>query len=191
MHRLIAGFAGALRTHPLPAAQTAAELLEALEGQRADGADSGFVPRHLDAALAAAEAHPLTALLAPIARRVPWVEVSGHDMPAGFKGRYSYCDIVGPAAPIRAAEICFGAYLQFPETWYPLHWHAAEELYLPVSGTALWTRDGVWDEAARPGTLIRHAPYERHATRTGPQPLLALWAWTGDLSFDSYGIDEI
>ena len=121
---------------------------------------------------------------------MPWVEVSTHDMPAGFKGRYSFCELVRPEAPVRAPDVCFGAYLQFPDTWYPLHWHAAEELYFPLSGTALWTRDGVRDRAEPPGTLIRHGPHERHATRTGAEPLLALWAWTGDLDFASYGIED-
>lgn len=190
MHRLIAGFAAALRTHSLPAARTAAGRLEALAGQRAAGEAGGFVPRHLDTALAAAGAHPLAALFAEIAHRVPWVEVSGRDMPAGFRGRYSYCDIAGPEGAIHAPDICFGAYLQFPDTWYPPHWHAAEELYLPLSGTALWTRDGVRDAAAPPGALIRHAPFERHATRTGAEPLLALWAWIGDLDFGTYEIEE-
>jgi hypothetical protein len=112
-------------------------------------------------------------------------------MPASFAGRYSYCDIVGPEASIHAPDIGFGAYLQFPDTWYPLHWHAAEELYLPLSGTAKWTRDGVADRPARAGTLIRHASYERHATRTLSEPLLALWVWLGDLDFNSYGIEGV
>jgi hypothetical protein len=42
-----------------------------------------------------------------------------------------------------------------------------------------------------PGTLIRHASNERHAARTGAQPLLALWVWLGDLNFDSYGIEGV
>ncbi len=189
MHRLIAAFADELRRHSLPAALTAAGRLDALSGLRAEGAPGGGAPPHLDTALVAPGAHPLAALLATVARRVPWLEVSGRDMPAGFRGRYSYCDIVGPEAPIRAPDVCFGAYLQFPDTWYPFHWHAAEELYLPVSGTARWSRDGISDRPEPPGTLIRHGSRERHATRTGAEPLLALWVWIGDLDFASYGID--
>ena len=102
-----------------------------------------------------------------------------------------------PPAPLRpgcrfpSAEVAFGAYLQFPDTWYPRHWHAAEELYFILSGTALWTRDGVSAEPAPPGTLIRHASFERHATRTLAEPLLAFWVWLGDLDFESYGIEEV
>lgn len=189
MHRLIAAYAAELRTRPLPAAQTAAALLEPLADQRAEGESSSYAPPHLEVTLGAQDTHPLTALFAEIAHQVPWVKDSGFPMPPVIRGRYCYCDIVGPQGPIRADDICFGAYLQFPDAWYPFHWHAAEELYFPISGTALWSRDGVSDRPEPPGTLIRHASMERHATRTVAQPLLALWAWIGDLDAATYGID--
>ena len=192
MHNLITAFAAELRTHDLPAAHTAATLLGRLTDTQGAGQTGGFVPRYLDEALAAPNTHPLATHFAAIAPRVSWVEVSKRLMPASFAGRYSYCEIVGhDPTSIQASDIRFGAYLQFPNTWYPLHWHAAEELYLSLSGTAEWTRDGVADHPAPPGTLIRHASNERHATRTGPEPLLALWVWIGDLDFHSYGIDGV
>jgi hypothetical protein len=189
VHRLIAAYAAELRSRPHPSAQAAAALLEALADQRAEGAGGGYVPPHLEVTLAAREAHPLTALFAEIAHQVPWVKDSGFPMPPAIRGRYCYCDIVGPEAPVRADDICFGAYLQFPDSWYPFHWHAAEELYFPLSGTAQWSRDGVRDQPEPPGTLIRHASLERHATRTGPEPMLAFWIWLGDLDGSTYGID--
>jgi hypothetical protein len=191
MHRLVVGFAAELRRHSLPAAETAARLLDAAAIRPVADSFGGLVPRHLDVALTAANRHPLTELVIAVAHRVPWVEVIGREMPASFAGRYGYCVIVGPGAPIEADDIAFGAYVQFPNTWYPRHWHAADELYLPLSGTALWSRDGISDAPELPGTLIHHTPFERHATRTIDEPLLALWSWTGDLTFDSYGIEEI
>ena len=82
---------------------------------------------------------------------------------------------------IAADDFRFGVYFQNPGTWYPLHHHAAEELYLILSGTAEWTRDGIDGQPEPPGTLIHHAPHERHATRTLGEPLLALWVWLGDI----------
>ena len=131
----------------------------------------------------------MTDAFAPYVPSAPWTYGTGKEMPACFVGRYGYCEIVGPGCPIPSEVIAFGAYLQFPDTWYPRHSHAAEELYFVLSGTALWSRDGVDDVAAPPGTLIRHASFERHATRTGPEPLLAFWIWMGDLDFASYEID--
>ena len=116
MHQLITAFSAELRAHALPAAQTAATLLERLTDTKGAGQTAGFTPRYLDQALAAAQAHPLTAHFAAIAHRAPWVEVSGRVMPASFAGRYSYCNIVGPGTSIPASDICFGAYLQFPDT---------------------------------------------------------------------------
>ncbi len=187
MQALIAAFAAELRRHPHPSATTAAALLDRLPDTVPP--PEAPMPEHLAGALAAPGAHPLTARLAAIAGRLPWLRVTGRDMPAGFAGRHAYCDITGPGALIEAPDIGFGAYLQYPETFYPRHWHAAEELYLILGGTALWTRDGVTEVPAPPGTLIRHAPFERHATRTRAEPLLALWVWMGDLDFASYGID--
>ena len=192
MHQLITAFAAELRTHALPAAKTAATLLGNLTRTEGAGQTGGFTPRYLDEALAAAQTHPLTAQFAAIAPRVSWVEVGKRPMPASFAGRYSYCEIVGQdPTSIQAPDIRFGAYLQFPDTWYPLHWHAAEELYFPLSGAAEWTRDEVADHPALPGTLIRHASNERHATRTRSEPLLALWVWIGDLDFNSYRIEGV
>lgn len=187
MRALIAAFAAELRRHPLPAAWTAALLLDCLP----DPGASRTVPTppHLADTLAAPGAHPLVARLGAVAAHVPWVQVTGRAMPASIAGRHAYCDLAGPGALIEAPDIGFGAYLQFPGTFYPRHWHAAEELYFILSGTAHWTRDEASDAPAPPGTLIRHAPFERHATRTGAEPLLALWVWLGDLDFASYGIE--
>ncbi len=109
-------------------------------------------------------------------------------MPEGFRGRYSLTEITGPDGTIPAAGFRFGTYLQYPGTWYPIHHHAAEELYFILSGTAEWTRDGIDGQPEPPGTLFRHASHERHATRTLGEPLLALWVWLGDIDSGSYRV---
>ena len=64
-----------------------------------------------------------------------------------------------------------------PATHYPRHRHEAEEIYLPLSGTAAWQQgDARWRDRP-PGTLIHHAGNEPHAMRTGAGPLLALYLW--------------
>ena len=64
-----------------------------------------------------------------------------------------------------------------PATLYPHHRHEAEEIYVPLSGTAAWQRgDAIWREHP-PGTLIHHLSEEPHAMRTGEEPLLALYLW--------------
>jgi hypothetical protein len=62
-------------------------------------------------------------------------------------------------------------------THYPRHRHEAEEVYIPLAGTALWQQgDGHWRER-QPGTVIHHSSDEPHAMRTGARVLLALYLW--------------
>ena len=78
---------------------------------------------------------------------------------------------------IGAAQISCGVLVLGPNTFYPPHRHEAEEIYLPLAGTAEWLKgDGVWRHR-RPGTLIHHSNEETHAMRTGEQPLLAMYLW--------------
>ena len=191
MQDFMAAAAAALRARDLPAARHAGDLLAAA-AQRADACPEqpGFTPPYLERALEAPGADPLTRLLAPLAPALPWADTSANmTMPEGFRGRYTVTKIIGPDGMIPAADFRFGTYLQYPDTWYPLHHHAAEELYLILSGTAEWTRDGVDGQPEPPGTLIRHAPHERHATRTLGEPLLALWVWLGDIDIGSYRVE--
>ena len=190
MQAFLLAVAAALATRDLPAARQAADLIAGAASRVPPPDQPGHVPPHLGQALAAPGADPLTRLLAPLAPALPWSETSADMiMPEGFRGRYSVVEITGPDGMIPAADFCFGTYLQYPDTWYPFHHHAAEELYFILSGTATWSRDGVDGQPEPPGTLLRHAPHERHATRTLGEPLLALWVWLGDIDAASYRVE--
>ena len=191
MQDLLLAVAATLRARDLPAARHAGDLLAAA-AQRADASPEqpGFTPPFLERALEAPGADPLTRLLAPLAPALPWSDTSANmTMPEGFRGRYSAAEIIGPDGTIPAADFRFGTFLQYSDTWYPIHHHAAEELYFILSGTAEWTRDGIDGQPEPPGTLFRHAPHERHATRTLGEPLLALWVWLGDIDSGSYRVE--
>ena len=137
-------------------------------------------------ALATPDCHRAARKLEALADKLAWAVVPG-DMPSSFTGTYCFVTIVGPEGMIADQRFKFGVYLQMPETFYPAHRHAAEELYFPLSGTALWQKDDAEFEPVASGTLIHHAPYQSHAMRTHDLPLLALWSWTGNLSFQTYG----
>jgi dimethylpropiothetin dethiomethylase len=178
-------------THDLDTAHIIADRLTAIADREATiSPGTGAHLAHLAETLAAAKAHPLAALLAPRAQDLNWSGGSEFKMPSSFQGRFAYCEIAGPNGMIRAEGFRFGAYLQFPDTWYPIHSHAAEELYFILSGTAEWTRDGINGQPEPPGTLIRHTSHEGHATRTLTEPLLALWAWHGDIDLGSYQVEN-
>jgi len=142
----------------------------------------------LSDALANLTSGALAPLLKACAPRLAWT-VGNFRMPASFAGRSAYVEIVGPEGLAHRHDLRFGLYLQTPESLYPPHNHAAEELYYVLSGIARWQKADGEFHAKAPGTLIRHAPWERHAMQTAAEPLLAMWAWTGDLSVSTYRVD--
>ena len=101
------------------------------------------------------------------------------EAPPAFLERYGWCEFIGPRATWRTPELACGCLLLGPETLYPPHRHEAEEIYVPLSGTAAWQRSSLDWQQRQPGAVIHHAPFEAHAMRTGAMPLLALYLWRG------------
>ena len=102
---------------------------------------------------------------------------SSEELDREFLDNYGWCEILGHRGPLASERLACGFLILGPSTHYPRHRHEAEEVYLPLSGTAAWLQgDAVWRERA-PGTLIFHASEEPHAMRTGAAPLLALYLW--------------
>ena len=65
-----------------------------------------------------------------------------------FLKNYAWCEILGPEGLRSGLRIACGFLLLGPHTLYPRHRHAAEEIYLPLSGTAQWQQgDGNWRRA--------------------------------------------
>ncbi len=101
------------------------------------------------------------------------------EMGQAFLDNYGWAELIGRRGPIASMNMLCGFLLLGPKTLYRRHRHAAEELYVPLSGTAEWFReDGGW-HAVPPGGVLHHPPWLPHATRTGAEPLLALYVWRG------------
>jgi len=99
------------------------------------------------------------------------------ELGGAFLDNYGWSEVLGANGPWASERIACGFLLLGPATVYPRHRHEAEEIYLPLSGTASWQQgDETWRERP-PGTLIHHAGDEPHAMRTGDGPLLALYLW--------------
>lgn len=141
------------------------------------------VVRHWDDALAGGG--DLARALAPLAGQLRWHQTYRADPPSPrFLDEYGYSDIVGlgTAVPtlLRSEELALGLLMLGPEIVYPPHVHPAEELYLPL-GPAEWWRDGGDWEPRSAGEVVHHAPNVPHATRTGAEPLAALYLWIGEI----------
>jgi len=146
--------------------------------------------QHLHATLANPGAHPLTQDIHALAHHLPWQVLSQDIAPVDLMTGLTYCQIVGPQGLIRDNRLKMGCYFQIPELFYPSHTHNAEEVYFVLSGTALWQKDNAEFTAQSPGTLIHHLPNQPHAMHTQKEPLLAIWAWIGDIGFESYEIHQ-
>mgnify|MGYP001085513339 CR=1 FL=1 len=118
---------------------------------------------------------------------LPWTD-GGFSLPAAIKGRNAYAELVGPEGPVVSGRCRFGLYLQEPDCLYPPHSHAAEELYLLLDGSAEWQLDDCRPFTPPSPGLVHHQPWQKHAMRTGASPLLALWAWLGDIRYGTYTI---
>jgi hypothetical protein len=96
-----------------------------------------------------------------------------------FLERYGWSELIGLRGPIAGDRLACGVLLLGPDLEYPAHSHAAEEIYIPLAGNALWLRGEDGWRPRRPGELIHHPSGIAHAMRTGEQPLLALYLWRG------------
>ena len=122
----------------------------------------------------------LAAALARAAHGLRWRQTySKAQVGARFLENYAWTEFLGPAAPVRCARLSGGLLLLGPRVHYPGHRHPAEELYLPLAGTAEWQRGREPWTLRAPGTVVLHQSGEIHAMRTGVEPLLALYLWRG------------
>ena len=131
---------------------------------------------------------PLVRLLLARADRLAWRQTyTPADVSPDFLQRYGWSELIGLRGPVASDRLAMGFLLLGPRTEYPRHRHAAEEIYLPLAGTAQWQRgDAPWRRRA-PGRPIHHPPSMPHAMRTGAHPLLALYVWrNGDLAQRSH-----
>jgi hypothetical protein len=127
----------------------------------------------------------VAAALAEIEEFLRWKQNPNYSdrlMGAGYMDNYAYAELIGPDGFFAGNDFLLGLLLLGPGMHYRDHHHAAPELYWLLTGPSEW-RQGKGDFAMRQaGDTIWHEPHVVHATRTGTSPLLAVWAWTRDVS---------
>lgn len=132
------------------------------------------------ASLAVPETQGLVDELVTSAALLEWRQTySAGDFGAAFLEGYGWTELVGLRGPIASTQLACGFLLLGPGIAYPAHAHEAEELYLPLAGTAQWQKGGDAFAPRPPGTPIVHRSLEAHATSTGHEPMLALYVWRG------------
>jgi quercetin dioxygenase-like cupin family protein len=144
------------------------------------------VADRMPAIIAAAGAGPAAAIarsLAPVLPSVDWVQTySEAQLGRTYIENYGYFDIASPKRGLIATEeIACGFLVIGPGQLYPAHRHPAVELYHVVAGTPDWRVDDAPWETKPAGSFVFHPSLAIHAMRTNEAPLLALYAWLGDL----------
>lgn len=109
-------------------------------------------------------------------------------LPAEITNHVAVVEIIGPSGMIIDKDFRFGLLLQDPQIHYAKHQHAAEELYIVLSGKAAWSIDDDKLTIRDVGEFIHHAENQPHQMKTNDEPLLAMWAWLGDIDAESYSI---
>jgi quercetin dioxygenase-like cupin family protein len=99
---------------------------------------------------------------------------------AGFFDNYGWTELAGLTGPLPSEHLACGLLVLGPQQSYPPHRHEAEEIYVPLVGTAAWKHGTEhWREHA-PGAIIHHKRHELHAMRTRSSAMLALYLWRSE-----------
>ncbi len=134
-------------------------LSAAIANARAAGGTAGEVAASLEALL------PLLA----------WHRRAGSDSHgAAFHDGHANAWAIAPNGIERRSDVIVGVTLTAPRIRYPDHSHPPEEIYVVLSDGE-WRRDGLDWHAPGMGGAVHNPPGVRHAMRSGPSPLLAVW----------------
>ena len=150
------------------------------------------VERYLPSLLAGMRATPLANLLHPLASQLDWYQIFDHGYaPDSLSNGLMAGQVIGGRGLLQSRDHYFGLFLVAPHVIYPLHQHAALEIYCVLSGE-VFIRHG----RAKPAMHITaggHSvtpPYQVHELRTGENACLIAYDWTGDLVGENWWWEE-
>jgi hypothetical protein len=137
---------------------------------------------HLDRAaeLAPPRALPIAAILAEHRHVFRWGQTyTAADFGRRFIDNYGWLEVFGTRGHFAHDAVAGGFLILGPDVLYPDHHHVAEEIYIPLTGSAEWRMADQPFRRREAGEVIHHASGVNHAMRTGEEPLLALYLWRG------------
>jgi len=120
----------------------------------------------------AAAINPHVAVMAiQAAAEIPWIPTPRMDQDDGSQVGLGLIDAVRDFGDV----VC-GMMLLTPGASYPLHNHAPQEVYLPITGTGQWRYGGAEDFVQLgPDTLVYNNPNDLHSAIAAESPELALY----------------
>lgn len=189
MKRFLQAIADILEAQSGPMTAELSAALRASDGQTAaTPLEPPLTGKMLDQILAdqVPDPHPLLAEVARVRESLVWYRPDSARIHEAIGSRLSAVELLGPDGMIFNSSCRLGLFLQMPDLFYPAHAHAADELYVVLSGTAEWQCNDSEPKLRPPGSFIHHPSRHWHAMNTRSEPLLVIWGWTGDIGFESY-----
>lgn len=136
-----------------------------------------------DALAAMPHAGPVTDNVMAIADRLGWYQVyQGEGIDPALAERMFAGQVVGQVGLLRDDRVRTGLFLLAPGLHYPLHTHAASEIYFCLSGSVT-LQYGITGEPfdLEPGGISVTQSDHVHALTTGPRPTLLIYQWIGEI----------
>lgn len=185
---LLCAIADVFAAEPRPeASASAAALLSAPSGTLLQPRPACELDLGIQSLLASST-HPAAAAIVAAQERIPWGTNPVADrVDAGFSSICAVATLMGPEGPVACPDHRLGLFYQRPDCYYALHAHDADETYVIIAGSALWTAGADLRQRGA-GEMVHHPSLMPHAFRTGAEGLIALWRWSGDISVSSYAM---
>ena len=130
---------------------------------------------------------PLMSAILATGDKMCWREVyeapanSLHPEKYEFKNRFGCYSLVGHDAPFSSQSLSLFIVYMPAHLIYPWHDHPAEEIYLVLSGDAIFKRKGYQDEIIGEGQTMFHESQLAHEIETTDKPMISLVAWRNHL----------
>ena len=132
------------------------------------------------------QTHGLAALFATERASCKWEQTynrSDNEALNAMLEAYGFAEIIGKWGPFVSNHVRVGMVLWGPNIVYPQHRHKAEEVYLIVAGSAMFTI-GQGNEAItgkkRAGDVVRIPSNSLHGFTTSDEPIAILAVWLAD-----------
>lgn len=125
-------------------------------------------------------AKPLVRLLRDHRDELRWGQTYTElEMGKTFIDNYGWLELFGTRGHFVNDTTAAGLLILGPDIVYPDHHHLAEEIYVPLTGRTDWRMGEGAFIRREAGEIIHHRSNVNHAMRTGAEPLLALYIWSG------------
>ena len=98
---------------------------------------------------------------------------------ANYLDNYGWFNLVSPDGAFLSHDVRISVGYWGKGLFYKTHWHEPEEIYMPLSGGALFHSEGAASQTIQPGGFRVHKSNQPHAIDMNDTGLLAMAVWRG------------